>query len=418
MTRLNDVTFASGDATLVETRLNELLEAIRRAGSDPGYHIADDMAMQEIHATQAAALAQVNTDIDLTGKGNLLWYAGEETIEHLGYLYGDRGARLPASPAVTILKFTLSDTSTTSSIIPAGTRVGAEDISFATDRELIIPADELTGEVPATCTEPGEVGNGFRVGSVVEIIDWLPFLDSATNTVATSGGAEIENIESYRQRLRGAPDSFSVAGPDGAYIFWAKTANADIVDVAAWMPPLDAEIFKTFVGEITGETIDDEEAAKWRDRYNELVIESGTGPGNVNVAILMDGGNIPSDEVLQQVADTLSPRTRRPLTDFVHVLKPTVKEFSIDFTYWIREEDAAAAVDIQRAVEVAVQDFKSWQTARLGRSVNPSQLTKMLMATGIKGARITEPQFQRVERDEVAQLTDEPTINYGGLSSG
>ena len=415
---LNNVTFASGDATEIEARLNELFEAIRRAGSDPSYRIEDDLARQEEHATEAALLAQVNTDIDLTGKGNLLWYAGEETIEHLGYLYGARGTRLPAQPAQTTLRFTLSETNTVASIIPAGIRVSDDAIVFATDRELVIHAGKLTGEVSATCTEGGEHANGIAAGRISDIVDRLPFLESAENITETAGGADIEDLESYRQRLRLVPESFSVAGPTGAYIFWAKTANANIADVAAWMPPLDPAIFAAFVGEITGQAVTDEDALTWRDRYNELVIESGTGPGNVNVAVLMAGGEIPSDEVIEQVHATLSPRTRRPLTDFVHVLKPRTQEFSIDFTYWIRTEDAAQAPDIQRAVDAAVRDYITWQTARLGRSINPSQFTKMLMAAGIKGTRITQPTFRLMEHDEVAQLTGEPRIDYGGLSNG
>lgn len=52
----------------------------------------------------------------------------------------------------------------------------------------------------------------------------------ATDTAA----AVMEDDETYRQRLALAPESWSTAGPVGAYLFWALSASGDVLDVAAY----------------------------------------------------------------------------------------------------------------------------------------------------------------------------------------
>ncbi|WP_054209313.1 baseplate assembly protein [Bosea vaviloviae] len=52
----------------------------------------------------------------------------------------------------------------------------------------------------------------------------------ATETVP----AVLEDDETYRHRLAIAPESWSTAGPVGAYLFWALSASGDVLDVAAY----------------------------------------------------------------------------------------------------------------------------------------------------------------------------------------
>ena len=46
--------------------------------------------------------------------------------------------------------------------------------------------------------------------------------------------AVMEDDETYRQRLSIAPESWSTAGPVGAYLFWALSASEDVLDVAVY----------------------------------------------------------------------------------------------------------------------------------------------------------------------------------------
>lgn len=43
-----------------------------------------------------------------------------------------------------------------------------------------------------------------------------------------------EDDETYRQRLALAPESWSTAGPVGAYVFWGLSASADVLDIAVY----------------------------------------------------------------------------------------------------------------------------------------------------------------------------------------
>lgn len=44
----------------------------------------------------------------------------------------------------------------------------------------------------------------------------------------------MEDDETYRQRLALAPESWSTAGPVGAYLFWGVSADGDVLDIAAY----------------------------------------------------------------------------------------------------------------------------------------------------------------------------------------
>lgn len=103
----------------------------------------------------ALLIAQQNGVIDKTGKGNLLRYAGEATIEDIGWLFGSRGDRLQPSRAMTTIEFTLSTVRGVATTVAAGTRVTAGKITFATVSSFDIPAGSLTGMVVALCTVTG-----------------------------------------------------------------------------------------------------------------------------------------------------------------------------------------------------------------------------------------------------------------------
>ncbi|MDR1705733.1 MAG: baseplate J/gp47 family protein [Clostridiales bacterium] len=372
---LPEIFFAEGDARALAAKLKKFYEAVRQASGEPSYSIGAADPMKLVQLSEAAILAQVNTDIDATGKGNLLYYAGDETIEHLGLLYGSRGARLRPCAAVTVVEYTLSTLRNVATVIPAGFRTTPDNkLFFATEEPLTIPAGEISGVVRASCLVAGTAGNGFAEGEIKNIVDRSPFVQSAVNITVSAGGADLEGLEEYRARIQLLPESFAVAGPDEAYKFWAKTANANIVDVAVWSP----------------------------------------APVEVNVVPLMKGGRAPEREVLDAVRAVLSDRTRRPLTDFVHVMPPRMTDYDVDFKYWIRASDAAQAAAIQLAVYQAAARFAEWQSEALGRDINPSVLHHMIMEAGVKRAVINAPVFTVLEHDQVGKAAAQ-TITYGGL---
>mgnify|MGYP002508293010 CR=1 FL=1 len=68
-------------------------------------------------------------------------------------------------PAVTVLRFSLSEARTQVTAIPQGKRATAGDnVFFATDDYAEIAPGQLFVDVPATCTELGTVGNQYMIG--------------------------------------------------------------------------------------------------------------------------------------------------------------------------------------------------------------------------------------------------------------
>jgi phage-related baseplate assembly protein len=79
------------------------------------------------------------------------------------------------------------------------------------------------------------------------------------------------------------------------------------------------------------------------------------------------------------------------LTDLVVVADPETVPYDITFTYYISRTTALSAADIEASVNAAVNEYVSWQCAKLGRDVNPSYLIGLLMKTGIKRVELTAP---------------------------
>ncbi len=73
----NDLQFSETDARKIQDRLQRIYEEIRRASGESGYRLAAADPERLVQLTEAAALTQVATDIDKTGKKNLLYFADD-----------------------------------------------------------------------------------------------------------------------------------------------------------------------------------------------------------------------------------------------------------------------------------------------------------------------------------------------------
>ena len=364
---LPDITFVDADAATVEAKIINEYERITErtlAKGDP---------VRLFLLTIASIVVLLRNQINETGKQNLLRYAAKANLDHLGALLGVE--RLPATAAKTTMEVTLSDTLSFNVIIPAGTRFTAGGQAlFASDVTLVIPAGQRKGTVAATCTETGTAGNGYVAGQIKTLVDPVAYVASVVNTTVSEGGSSIEQDDSYKEAIHIAPESFSVAGPIGAYQYFAKHASALISDVAVSSPD----------------------------------------PGEVDVRILLNGGVIPGAEMLQIVSDALNERNVRPLTDHVTVQAPTAVNYDVDITYYIDSNDVTMSSSIQTAVTEAVNNYVTWQKEKLGRDINPSELIRLVMQAGAKRVTVTTPVFAALDKTQVA-IADEVTVNMGGF---
>lgn len=361
------VTFAEKDPTVIESAIITAYEALAGKTLYPG-----DPVRLFLEAV-AYIIIQQRQIIDFAGKQNLLAYASDGYIEHIGALL--EVPRKPAAPATTTLKFTISATQAGAVTIPSGTRATpGGTLLFATTAALDVPPGETTATVPAECTTAGTKGNGFLPGQIKTIVDPFPWFRAVENTTTSSGGADQESLEAYRRRIQEAPESFSTAGPEGAYAFWAKSASQSITDVS--------------------------------------VVSSQ--PGVVDIRVLMNGGELPTQDVLDAVLAICSDKAKRPLTDQVVVKAPDVIPFDINLTYYIYPDKSSLAVSTQTAVQQAVQDWINWQTGAISRDINPSELIRRVQEAGAKRVVVTQPVFTPVAKSEVAQLRT-MTVTYGGV---
>ena len=129
----------------------------------------------------------------------------------------------------------------------------------------------------------------------------------------------------------------------------------------------------------------------------------------------MQDGELPSQEVKDQVYETLSARNRRPLTDFVHVKDPEPIEYGMNFKYWISTDRATEAASIIQEVNNVVDRFVSYQKSRLGLDIVPDLLRSMLIQIGVKRTEIDDPVFTVLEPRQVGIQTGKIIVEYGGL---
>ena len=237
-----------------------------------------------------------------------------------------------------------------------------------------IPIGETEIVITMTCTEAGEKGNGFAPGEIIEQVDPLAFIDSIVNIDTSAGGTDEESDQSIAERTYLAPSAYSTAGPDDAYIYHAKNYDPSIGDVVPTSPT----------------------------------------PGVVDIRFMMADGTIPSAATIAGLKSYLAQRGKRPLTDNLQVGAPEVVSYNITATYYINKSDRANAEAIQDGAEQAVEDYKDWQSAKIGRDINPDELRGYMKEAGVKRIVITAPEFTVLTKQQIAQCST-VTLTYGGL---
>lgn len=364
---LPDVNFVSTDVSSLENAMISAYERMTGKTLYPG-------SPERIFVLWATDIVvQLRVLINESARQNVPSSSNGAYLDNLAQLF-NRVSRRDAQPATTTIRFYLSAAQPQPQLVPRGTRVTVDgSITFSTTADIYIPAGSLYVDVPAMCDTAGVSGNGYAPGQVKQLVDLFPYFERCENTTTSEGGSEVESDDELYRRMRESEDSYSTAGPQGGYIYYAKAVSTLISDVVAWK----------------------------------------SAPGCVSVAVLMEGGHLPGTEMLAAVTAALSDKTVRPLTDSVTVVPPSTVKFNIDLTYYIPAESAESAATVEGAVATAVAAYKSWQCEKMGRDINPSKLTSLLMAVGVKRVDIRSPVYASVVEGSVAQLGSESVINGG-----
>ncbi|GHV18204.1 hypothetical protein FACS18949_13510 [Clostridia bacterium] len=320
-------------------------------------------------------IVQNRVQINDAARNNVPRFARGRYLDSLGEIFHDV-TRLSPTTAKTTLRFYITVAQPSAQTIPMGTRVSVDgEITFTTTQNLTIAAGALYGDISAECLIPGVIGNDFTQGQISQIIDIYPFYDKAENITVSTGGADEESDAAYYSRMRESMDTYSTAGSAAAYEYFAKKVSPLISDAKAVSPS-----------------------------------------GSVaNIYVLLQNGVLPDEQMLQMVYEGLSADKVRPITDLVTVFAPSPVLFEIDLRYWVSTPNATSSQIIQNNVNAAVAEYIAWQTSKMGRDINPTDLIYAIKKAGAKRVTVTSPSDTVITNVQVAVLNAPPIIIYGGI---
>ena len=405
LTDLPDVEFCSTDPETIEKSVITFYEGLTKASLYPGDPVR--LFLESL----AAVIIQQRQIINHAGKQNLLKYARKVHLDHLGSF--TRTERLDDAPAFTRVRFSIDQELDFEVLVPKETRVSPDGkLMFKTSHPARIPPGALHVDVRVECLAPGTQGNGFLPGQITHLVDPLDYIGSVSNIETTSGGADSEKDDPYRERIQTAPEGFSVAGPTGAYGHWAKSAHQDIVDVSVFRSsPLDDLTNAQLNGVLDLAGIDPNGLTR---EEKQIRVATWLSPSTVNICPLLSRGRIPDSAMVDRVADRVNDRKVRPLTDRVVVAPPELVNYDIDLTYYVSPDNRLALSDIQAAIARALETYIAGQREKLGRAVNPDQLVHLLIKAGALRVAMKSPVHTPVGKNAVAR---EGAINmvFGGF---
>lgn len=432
MSRSTEYEFVSADSETLVLRLINQYETMTGRTLHPGD--PDRLFL----AWVADILITERVNQNYIGNQNIPSRADGDNLDAIGeWIYNL--PRNPAQPAKCIVRFTISAVQSTSIAVPRGTRVTdiSQTLVWETTDDAVIQIGDTYVDVMVQCMTAGAAGNGYLAGQINTLIDVdnILYFSTCANTTESDGGADEENDAAYYDRMRLVLDSYSTAGSVGAYIFHAKSVSDKIADVKAINPrrtrtlelpvatasggakcvfiggdQLDtASLVVKAHGASAAAELETDYTVTYTDGLMTVTIISGGAlasattldvtvrqdyGGHVDIYALMDDGSPAGSTIKSAIATACNKEYVRPLTDIVTVKDPATVSYNINLTYYISNETTTPIADIQKAVANAVNEYATWQSARLGRDINPSKLWQLLMQTGIKRAVISAPTFR------------------------
>lgn len=374
------------DINLIEvdsaTLYNEVILALEKAVGEPLYPGDERRIFGE---ALVALVVSIYNDVNDACKQKMLAYARDEVLDALGARTNT--PRIAPSSAETIMRFNLNEAIRNNVIIPEGTRITPDNFTyFKTTEAAVIQAGETFVDVAAVAEEPGEAGNGFTAGTICQLVDLVPYIDTVSNTVTSTGGDDGEPYDDtgndkYRERIRLSISKITTAGPEESYRFYALSADASIVDVSISSP----------------------------------------SPGVVLIVPICADGNIPDEDVLEAVKNICSADDVRPMTDEVIVAPPQQVLYDIDLKYYTTKADESDCVTAIEGAGGSIDQYKEWQDTVMGRDINPDKLRALILTptdgVGATRVEVTSPVYTELTDLQVAKFSGTINITHeiGGV---
>lgn len=307
-------------------------------------------------------------------KQNFLPYMTDSVLWNWGANLGFAGSNLRA--AVCMMEFALAEAVDHEVVIPEGSRVTAGDgVFFATSERAVIFPGELSVCVEAVCTVSGSAGNGYVAGQINSMVDLVGYVSSVKNITASAGGRDEYSGDTLREKIFLFPSTYSAAGPEDAYVYHTCAYSDEI-------------------------------------RAAKVITEEGSSV--VRIYILLQNGCLPDEAFCQGVCDYLYELKAFPDTDRIEVYPAEAVRYSIEATYYIDKGNREMEAGIMATAQEVAAAFADTTCSDMGISVNPDMFKEYARVAGIVRTEIASPQYQRIERHQVA-LCDGVVLHYGGL---
>ncbi len=184
--------------------------------------------------------------------------------------------------------------------------------------------------------------------------------------------AVMEDDDTFRARIQLAPRGYSVAGPVGAYVYHAKTADGQVLDAAASSPT----------------------------------------PGRVVVSVLArEGSGIPTQALLDKVAAAVNAEDVRPLTDEVIVQAAGIVHYQV-----VGKVYTMPGPDSSSVLTTALLRIEAYAEAmhRIGRRPTLSGIYAALHIEGVQRVELTSPAADVVVGETQASWCTAITVTHGG----
>ncbi len=340
--------------------------------------------------TMVLLLAQQRQHIDFAGKQSLLRFVSNDWIDILAALWGE--TRVGAAPSECTERFLFATVAART--IPAGTRVTDGTNLWAVTEDTSATDDQI--DAPVECLVDGSATNGLAIGQIDTLVDPgnVPGCTGVSNTTETISGRNVEGLESFRERLRDAPESRSTCGPRVAYEAAALEASASVADAVA-LGPDDGGDMASYAPD-PGQVF--------------ILILQGTRDSE---GVLTSVDPTPETGLLDTVEAALSAEDVRPLTDSVFVKAAQLVPLDVSVGWYIARSRSNSAAQIQVAVQKAHDEYVLWQCSKIGRDINPSEMITRLVNAGAKRLVVYAPTFTALARDEVSDFRFDSLVYLG-----
>lgn len=228
----------------------------------------------------------------------------------------------------------------------------------------------------------------FEVAASIKLAERAAYnVDNSQNYIALATGANLDGLaanllttrlagesdDALRKRAVLAPEAFSTAGPEGAYIYHAKSAHSDIENVGVTSPD----------------------------------------PGVVQVVILSKNG-VPNQEILDAVADRLDDEDVRPITDYVQILPVTLVDFVVDGVIY-----TFAGPDSAVVIQTALANLNEYLAASrlVGEDISLSGIYASLHVAGVKKVTLSHPTSDIAISDLQCGRCTNINVTWGGINA-